>query len=233
MSAPATLAFARAATYRFLAESLSYPTAEGLARLRTTTLSGALAAARHLHPATASSLRAAARAIAPLDRETAERAHVRVFGHARASAAPYEGPYLTTNLFQETDALADVAGFYRAFGVDAAQERADHIALELEFVHLLSFKEGHARRHRGAAEVAVCADAQAAFLRAHLGRWGATFFRRLAAEGAGTHYAAVGGLGEAFLAGEAARVGAEPRAGVPRVPDLADLTCPLAPEVPA
>ena len=235
-SSLASVAFARAAAYRLLAASLAYPTPEALARIADA-LPAAAAARRRLTPASARALDRLIAALDVLPPDEAERAYVRVFGHAGTPAAvPYEAPYVTTNVFQETGVLADVAGFYRAFGVVADRERPDHVALELEFAHLLCFKEGYARRHHGPAEAALCAEAQGAFLATHLGRWAATFFRRLRTSAAGTHYALVAELGEAFCAGEAARAGAAAIDRAPRVPDVPEpgvWSCPLAPEASA
>jgi TorA maturation chaperone TorD len=232
-ASPASLAFARAAVYRLLSASLAYPTPEARARLLSA-LPGARAAAPHLPPEARAALRRLARALHGIGPDDAERVYVRAFGHAGTPAAvPYEAAYVTTNVFQETDVLAQVAGLYRAFGVAPDRERPDHVTLELEFAHLLCFKEGHARRHHGPEAVAVCIDAQRAFLAAHLGRWAGTFFRHLRAGAAGTHYALVADLGERFCAAEAARAGAVPIARAPRVPDAVEpgaWSCPLAPE---
>ncbi len=236
---PATRAFGRAAVYRLLAEGLSYPTPEGIALLRGPYLAAARAAAPVLDPVALAGLAALDHALTTLDQASAERAHVAAFGHAGLPAAvPYEAPYLTTNVFQETATLADVTGFYGAFGVEpsaARRERADHVSLELEFMHLLAFKEGYARRHHGAEAVAICVEAQRAFLAAHLGRWGPLFFRRLRETAPGTHYEALAAVGEPFLAAEAASAGARPVGATrlsppPAAEDEAD-ACPLAPGV--
>lgn len=234
---PVVRAFGRAAVYRLLAEGLSYPTPDGIELLRGPSLAAARAAESALDPFALAGLAALDHALSTLDHASAERAHVAAFGHAGMPlAVPYEAPYLTTNVFQETATLADVAGFYRAFGVEPSatrRERADHVALELEFMHLLAFKEGHARRHHGAEAVAICVEAQRAFLSAHLGRWGPLFFRRLRETTVGTHYEALAAVGEAFLAGEAKRAGALPTPATPlsRGPADDDDACPLTPGV--
>jgi hypothetical protein len=64
--------------------------------------------------------------------------------------------------------LADLAAFYRAFGLEVAEdadERHDHICLELEFMCVLAAKEAYALEHQLDAEVlTLCRDAQKRFL---------------------------------------------------------------------
>lgn len=210
----AACAVARAAMYRLLAEGCAYPTEDGIALLAGPYAADARAAAPILgDPVTLAGVDAFDHALAGLDVRSAERAYVATFGHTGVPlVAPYEAPYLTTNVFQESAGLADVCAFYRAFHVEPSavrRERADHVAVELEFMHLLSSKEAHARRSgHGSAAVAICEDAQREFLRAHLGRWGASFFGRLRAVATWPHYGALGFIGEGFLAAEAARAGA-------------------------
>ncbi|MEX2046391.1 MAG: molecular chaperone TorD family protein [Chloroflexota bacterium] len=234
-SPPAGLASARASLYRLLAEALSYPDAETAALVRGAYLDDALDAVGLLNADIAAAVRALRRALAGLDAGEAERAFVATFGHARPQVAvPYECPYVTTNLFQESDTLADIAGFYRAFGVEPGASRAerhDHIVLELEFMYLLTFKEAGALGGAMDARAEICRDAQRSFLAAHLGRWGMRFFEQLEATGAPPYHAAVAHLGAAFMRYEAARFDLEPERTARPVllPDEADASCPLAP----
>jgi TorA maturation chaperone TorD len=80
--------------------------------------------------------------------------------------------------------LADIAGFYRAFGFEARGERPDHLACLLEFVALLCVKEAHARLTGQGEAAAVCSDARAAFLDEHLRPWLPVFAARVAESGA-------------------------------------------------
>jgi TorA maturation chaperone TorD len=85
---------------------------------------------------------------------------------AHAPQSPQEG-------LTRTAELADIAGFYRAFGVEVtpATERVDHITAELDFMHLLAVKQAAAVERGERGHVEICEDAAAAFLYDHLGRW--------------------------------------------------------------
>lgn len=232
-SRPDRVAFARAALYRLLGEGLAYPTADGVDLLRGPYLTAAVRATGQVDAETAAAMRQLCSARDELDLERAEADHIALFGHARSSrVVPYEGPYLTTNLFQESDALADVAGFYRAFGVTPAArqaERQDHVAMQLEFLYLLAYKEGHALRHDGAERAELCRDAQRAFLRAHLGRWAEPFFGGMHAAASGKWHLALAGVGLAFMRLERTRFGVESVGEAPRVamPDAEEFVCPI------
>lgn len=69
--------------------------------------------------------------------------------------------------------LADISGFYRAFGLviddEAAHEMLDHLAVELEFYAVLLAKQDHLLAAGDAEGTAVVEDARRKFLEAHLG----------------------------------------------------------------
>lgn len=67
--------------------------------------------------------------------------------------------------------LADLQGFYQAFAVNVRDERADHLAVELEFYSLLLIKEAWARSENWQEQAAVTRSAARQFLRDHLARW--------------------------------------------------------------
>jgi hypothetical protein len=67
--------------------------------------------------------------------------------------------------------MADVAGFYRAFGLDFPADRPDHVSMELEFMRIVTLKEAKALMDGDGENAGVCISAQKSFLSAHLGRW--------------------------------------------------------------
>src|SRR5262249_3835122 len=75
-----------------------------------------------------------------------ETEYQRVFGLVLArECPPYETEYHSSaEPFFRSQQLADIAGFYRAFGLETSQaepERLDHLALELEFLAVLLLKK--------------------------------------------------------------------------------------------
>ncbi len=78
------------------------------------------------------------------------------------------------NEYRQSQEMADISGFYRAFGFQVGgeqHERPDHLATELEFLYILSLKEAYAAEQGIDEHVEVCVEARRAFLRDHLGRW--------------------------------------------------------------
>ena len=87
---------------------------------------------------------------------------------------PYESNYGSNHTYDLTRELADVAGFYRAFGLNMSntnKEMPDHISAEMEFMHILTLKEAHATMKGWSDKISLTRDAQKKFLQAHLGRW--------------------------------------------------------------
>ncbi|MEM2237471.1 MAG: molecular chaperone TorD family protein [Candidatus Caldarchaeum sp.] len=89
-----------------------------------------------------------------------------------AVSPPYETSY-TTAVKKEnmTFHKADVAGFYRAFGVKHSGDYPDHLAAELEFLSLLFLKEAHALEHSDVENAEICREAREKFIQQHLANW--------------------------------------------------------------
>jgi TorA maturation chaperone TorD len=114
----------------------------------------------------------------------------RVFGLViPKECPPYETEYLpSSEPFFRSQELADIAGFFRAFGVEPASafpERPDYLAIELEFLAFLLMKKrlalGSAEWNPDAQEQAeVCAEAERDFVRDHFAWWVPAFATGLA-----------------------------------------------------
>ena len=100
-----------------------------------------------------------------------------------AKVPPYEGAWEDApQLAGKAALLADVAGFYAAFGLvpgEAQPDVEDHIAAECEFMSALALKEAYALAQRDDEGVAITSAAQSRFVGDHLGRWSGTFAEAL------------------------------------------------------
>ncbi len=107
-----------------------------------------------------------------------------------------------------TAELADVSGFYLAFGLvitEREPDLPDHASVELEFLSLLLLKEAYALAHGRRGPYRIARDAAAAFLRDHLGRWLGALAKALAEHAAGSPYVVLAELAEAVVAHECRR----------------------------
>jgi TorA maturation chaperone TorD len=151
----------------------------------------------------------------PLEELRAE--YDRVFGLVQSrECPPYETEYhSSTEPFFRTQQLADVAGFYRAFGLEtarAAPERPDHIAVELEFMALLALKERLALQSvpdnpDAAEQAAVCAEAGRTFCSDHLSWWVPSFAMGLRRKAGTGLFAILANVLAALVAAERVRYG--------------------------
>lgn len=103
--------------------------------------------------------------------------HREVFGLTMSEdCPPHEVEYCEkTDLFYRSQLLADISGFYRAFGLRTNRQvpqRVDHLHLELEFEYFLWQKSlyGRARGH-DEEDLDRVARARSTFFEEHLGWW--------------------------------------------------------------
>ena len=146
--------------------------------------------------------------------------HARTFGHTISGGCPpYETEYGSAHIYQQAGRLADIGGFYRAFGLEVSEEnpeRLDHIGLELEFMSFLALKEAYALEHHGEEKADLCLEAQRRFLLDYLGRWTPLFLRLLRKKGG--FYGALAEVAEDFLGSERKGLGVSPEALTEFVP---------------
>ncbi|MCG3197350.1 MAG: hypothetical protein GHCLOJNM_01835 [bacterium] len=117
----------------------------------------------------------------PADRR--EKAHQAVFGFVGSRhCPPFESEYLPwKDPTHRAQHLADIAGFYSAFGVmpdPSEPQRHDHVSIELEFTAFLLEKERLASLETfpgGEDPVETCREARHAFLKEHVSWWAPAF----------------------------------------------------------
>ena len=135
----------------------------------------------------------------------------RIFGHTlHCDCPPYETVYRSDHIFQQSHLLSDICGFYQAFGLhvsDRFKERPDHISIECEFMHFLTYKEGYAAEHHGSDKATVCRDGEKKFMQEHMGKWAPAFAKRLEDASAEGFYKWVAVLTSSFVSYEEEHLG--------------------------
>jgi TorA maturation chaperone TorD len=79
-----------------------------------------------------------------------------------------------TDVTYRAQQMADIAGFYRAFGLEVASqsgERLDHLTVEAEFLYLLTAKEAAALAVGLEEPAQICRAAREKFFAEHVGWW--------------------------------------------------------------
>ena len=101
--------------------------------------------------------------------------YMRLFlGPNAVVARPYGSVWLEDKRTLMGDTTVAVQTLYRAGGFDldeSFRELPDHVAVELEFLYLLLFREGQARETGDDAALAETLALRRQFLSTHLGRW--------------------------------------------------------------
>ena len=205
----------RAMLYQTLSLGFLFPSDKTLSRLRATGAGDILSeAAAALDPENEYRLPTLAAAVAQSqdlhDHDVLTNNFTVLFGHtARGVVPPYETEYGKDAPFLQPQELSDIGGFFGAFGLahDAAcRERVDHISCECEFMSFLCVKETYAFEEGDEETLEETRNAQRLFLRDHLGRFAATFGRKLAREDPLGFYGRLGNLCVSFMLAECTRL---------------------------
>jgi DMSO reductase family type II enzyme chaperone len=134
--------------------------------------------------------------------------HLRAFG--LTGSLSYETEFGLPHEFRQSQEMADIAGFYQAFGYKVGgqvRERPDHLAVELEFMFVLCLKEAYAIEENLAEQADICRDAQAKFLEGHLGQWIGLLSESLSRSYGEGLYLALARFAAGFVQSDAARLG--------------------------
>lgn len=201
-----TATLERAATARLLSIGLSQPDATTLGELRE--LAGALADGA---PPDDPINELVATLGAQPDANELAGAFEELFG-GRVACSPYEAGY-EPDPFRGMRQMADVAGFYRAFGAvpeGPAAERPDHVACELEFLAFLAARRLEFDEAGRADDADFLAGIEDSFLRTHLSRFMGPLCAAMEAATELPTYRALAQIGTRFITGEIVARGLDP-----------------------
>lgn len=138
--------------------------------------------------------------------------YTRLFlGPTNARARPYASVWLDTDSALMRDSTLDVVDLYAQGGFEIAEafrDLPDHIAAELEFLYLLTFRRNRARATGDSEALAAATTLRRRFLTEHLGRWVVPFTAAVEAGAETTFYRELAGLTGRFVAMEAGRFAA-------------------------
>lgn len=186
-------ALARAVVYRALSIGFQAPTDEGLGQIGIHDRFAIVAAALQRldlqwHDGRLTAVGTRLTSFVATSADNLATTFVRLFGHTtRGLICACETEYGADNHFHQPQQLADISGYYLAFGlrpVAASDARADHVACECEFMDFLNRKEALLLTTRPGDDETLEATRGAArtFLRDHLSQFGRAFATRVIIE---------------------------------------------------
>ncbi|GIK86336.1 MAG: hypothetical protein BroJett026_18170 [Betaproteobacteria bacterium] len=135
--------------------------------------------------------------------------YTRLFlGPVDARARPYGSVWLDRRQALMGDSTMDLLRQYReaGFDVDAAfRDLPDHVAVELEFLYLLLYREAEAGMRADGPALAAAVERRLRFLRTHLGAWIAPFAAAVRAGAQTDYYRELAALTQRFVVSDVAR----------------------------
>lgn len=149
-----------------------------------------------------------------LERAQAEAEYIALFENGAQRCPIHETEYGRMRGMAKGNELADIAGFYTAFGLEradapAAKQMSDHLAVELEFYGTLLARQAALESRADAEGVFVVEDARRKFLVDHLGRLAGAVASQPAVQ-ASQAYGPVLAATAALVRAECERLGATP-----------------------
>lgn len=138
--------------------------------------------------------------------------YTRLFlGPSHIIAKPYGSIWLEGKQAVMGDSTVAVQALYREGGFDmdeSFRELPDHVAVELEFLYLLIYRENEARRDGSPESMEKMAGIRRRFLDEHLGRWVTPFAEAVQAGAQSDFYRVLAKLTDTFVKLEAKRTAA-------------------------
>jgi DMSO reductase family type II enzyme chaperone len=196
-------AAARSRIYALLAEAFSYPNGDGAKRLISGSLVSELAETAAALP---QPIDLAGNISLPSDLSAPEEIQTRYSGlfdvcGSRPRVSLLERRYAERRNEPEQKLWEDLLRFYKHFGLDFAggsvRENPDHLILQLDFLHYLTYLEACT----GGASNDL-RRGQRDFLARHLGRWAGLLAQKLGEESKATPYSSLAAFTSDFVAGE-------------------------------
>jgi TorA maturation chaperone TorD len=133
--------------------------------------------------------------------------YARLFlGPSRPLAAPYGSVWLEEEKTLMGDSTIAVQELYHEVGFEIDEdfrELPDHIAVELEFLYLLIYRENEARRNNSPEALTAIAGLRKRFLDEHLGSWVVPFTTAVKADAQSGFYRELAELTDRFVKIEA------------------------------
>jgi putative dimethyl sulfoxide reductase chaperone len=163
-----------------------------------------LTAATRIHPDLADHARKLGAAFTAQDLQTLLVDYTRLFlGPVQALAKPYGSCWLSTPS-PAADTLPSLAvlDLYNAGGFEIAdefRELPDHVAVELEFLYILTFNRNEAQRAGQADEALAVEQLERRFMTEHLGAWIGPFAAAIKSGAETAFYRELAELTERFI----------------------------------
>lgn len=207
---PADLLMVRAGLYELLAVGFSYPSDAQQERLMMLAADLVPWLALTL-PDWRERLQALQQSGAGTDGSALEADFNRLFSGSM-EAVPFETAY-ERDIFRKQHALADIAGFYRAYGFclpEGTRWQSDHVGVEMEFCAIVLQRMARAVAEGWEEQAAICLETLRSFLLDHLGRWSDALAQDLIGATALPYYQQLARLTREWVALEVGALGLEP-----------------------
>lgn len=162
-----------------------------------------LVAATRVNPELTEQARKLGAAFAAHDLQTLLVDYTRLFlGPVQVLAKPYGSSWLKTPVLTEENPPPAVLALYSAGGFemdDEFKELPDHVAVELEFLYLLTFNKNRADAAGETDDAAATEALRKRFLREHLGAWIGPFAAAVKAKAETDFYRELADFTERFV----------------------------------